>query len=280
MSAWGDGPDADAVDLPAPRVDPAVYDEEYYLHGCTGGAEWSASEGERFHPIYLGTLRKAGLRPGEVVVDIGTGRGELLVVALESGAERAIGIEYATSAVALAERTLDLHGVGDRAEVHLADARRCPIADESADLVTMLDIAEHLAPDELVGTFREAHRILRPGGRLILHTMPNRSIYEVTYRLQRMRPGRSGWPVDPRNDYERAMHINEQTVRGLRRTLRTAGFPNPDVAVGAWIHTLHVPDTKAKRTYHRLAKLPWLRRFGVADIWAVAHRAPATGRRT
>jgi ubiquinone/menaquinone biosynthesis C-methylase UbiE len=258
--------------LPAPAVAAEVYDEEYYTHGCAGADEWTESGGREFNPIYEGTLRKAGLRGGETVVDIGTGRGELLVVAVQHGAARAVGVEYSPSAVALAEKTLALHGVEDRTEVHLADARRSPVPDRFADLVTMLDIAEHLAPEELLATCTDAHRILRPGGRLILHTLPSRSIYEITYRLQRMRPGRGDWPQNPRNDYERAMHVNEQTVTSLRRVLRKAGFSRPSVGVGEWMHTAHVPDEGARRTYHRLAKLPMLKRLGAADIWAVARR--------
>jgi SAM-dependent methyltransferase len=261
--------------LPAPAVDPDVYDDDYYLTACAGADEWADSGGQTFNGMYAGTLAKAGLRPGEVVVDIGTGRGELLVVAVANGAARAIGVEYSTSAVELARQTLALHDVTDQAEIHQADARRLPVADCSADLVTMLDIAEHLAPDELLAVCAEAHRILRPGGRLIIHTLPNRSIYTVTYRLQRLRPGRRAWPRDPRNDYERRMHINEQTVSGLARTLRRAGFRRPRVSVGKWVATYHVPDKRAARTYHRLAKLPGLRRLGAGDIWAVAYRAAA-----
>src|SRR4051812_32253261 len=171
------GTQADA--LPPPAVDPSVYDHDYYVHTCAGAQEWTESDGRIFNPLYEGSLRKVGLGPGQTLVDIGTGRGEMLVVAVQHGAARAIGIEYSPSAVALAQQTLAVHELQDRAEVHLADARRSPVESETADLVTMLDLVEHLAPDELLATCHEAHRLLRPGGRLLIHTTPNKTIYSV-----------------------------------------------------------------------------------------------------
>jgi SAM-dependent methyltransferase len=49
------------------------------------------------------------------------------------------------------------------------DAHRLPFADGSLDLVTALDVLEHLQDDH--GAARELHRVLRPGGRLVV-TVP------------------------------------------------------------------------------------------------------------
>lgn len=274
-SARGDDSgSSDAGDHPAPLVSPDVYDEEYYRTACAGYEEWAASEGASFAGIYPGSLARAGFRAGEVVLDVGTGRGEMLAVAVEQGAARAIGVEYSSAAVELARQTLDVHGVGDRAEVHLADARALPVEDDEADLATMVDVVEHLSPDELDRVFREVLRALRPGGRLFVHTMPNRTVYEVTYRLQRsLVPGRRrSWPPDPRNDYERTMHVNEQTVTSLRRALARAGFTRVRVELGQFVYTDFVPDDRAKRLYRRLARFRPTRRFGAGDLFAIAYR--------
>jgi len=45
-----------------------------------------------------------------------------------------------------------------------------PFEDSYFDLVTMLAVVEHLAPNSLVTLFQEVHRVLRPGGRLIITT--------------------------------------------------------------------------------------------------------------
>ncbi|HET9913121.1 MAG TPA: class I SAM-dependent methyltransferase [Anaerolineales bacterium] len=45
-----------------------------------------------------------------------------------------------------------------------------PFEDEYFDLVTMLAVVEHLAPNSLVMLFQDVHRVLRPGGRLIITT--------------------------------------------------------------------------------------------------------------
>lgn len=254
--------------LPKPAVDPSAYDESYYREWCAGYEEWVGSDGSSVAGIYPGFLARSGMRPGDVVVDIGTGRGELLAVAVERGASRADGVEYSPDAVAMALRTIEVHGVADRAAVHLADARAIPLDDGVADLVCRVDVVEHLTSDELDQALAEARVApVRVGGRVVAHTMPNRLVYDVTYRLQRLWPGRRSWPADPRVELERVMHVNEQTARTLRRVFERAGFET-EVSLGEWIHTEHVPTLGAKRLYHRLARLGPLAHLGVADLWA------------
>jgi len=58
----------------------------------------------------------------------------------------------------------------------LADGHHIPFANESFDLITGNMVVEHLQDPGLV--FRELHRILAPGGRILLHT-PNLANYLV-----------------------------------------------------------------------------------------------------
>lgn len=260
--------------LSEPAVPADAYDESYYLQWCAGYEEWRESDGAEYAGIYPGTLARARLEPGEVLVDLGTGRGELLAAAIDVGASEAIGIDYSTDAIKLTQRTLEARGVAERARAIAGDIRDLPLADRTADLVTMLDVVEHLTPTELDLALREARRVLRPGGRLLVHTAPNRTVYELTYRLQRLAvPGRARrWPKDPRNEFEQRMHVNEQTRRKLRRSLRAAGFASVKVELGLWQWAGFVPDERPRRLYRRLARLGPLAQFAVMDIWAEALR--------
>jgi SAM-dependent methyltransferase len=262
----GDGP---APDLPDPVVPATEYTANYFLQRCGGHDEWASSNGTEMAGMYGGALQKLRLQPGEIVVDVGTGRGELLALAVKMGAARAVGVEYSPDAVALARRTIVVHDVGDRAEVLLADARAIPLEDATADAVTMLDVVEHLAPHELDRSLREAYRLLRPGGRILIHTFPTRTIFNVYKAQRRLVPGRAKrWPADPRDPLEILMHINEQTPRRLRRSLTAVGF-RARTELGQWVWTDYVPECspRARRMYGYLARFPATRRFGVANLW-------------
>jgi cyclopropane fatty-acyl-phospholipid synthase-like methyltransferase len=264
----------DRRNLPDPVVPPDVYDEQYYETCCGGYEEWKASHGAQAAGIYHYALGRAGFQPGEVLVDVGSGRGELLALAVKAGASRAVGIEYAEAAVRLAQKTLAAQGA-EAAEAIAGDARDLPLEDGMADLVTMLDVVEHLAPAELDAALREAHRVLKPGGRLLVHTFPSRTLYDTTYRFQRnaLPWRRRTWPADPRLDVERLMHVNEQTVPGLGASLRAAGFIDVRSEPGDWVYDDFVPAERAKRLYRRLAKVGPLKRFGAANMWAEGRKA-------
>ena len=219
--------------------------------------------------LYVGMLGRAAFQPGEVLIDIGTGRGELLALAVELGAARAYGIEYSEDALALARKTIDVHRAGDRAMAVLADARAVPLDDGIADLVTLIDVVEHLAPAELDASLCEAYRLLRPGGRILVHTFPTSTIRKVYGVQRRLVPGRSRrWPADPRLAVEVLMHVNEQTPRRLKRSLERAGF-RATATLGEWVWAGYVPesDVRARRLYVHLARFRPTRRFGVANVF-------------
>lgn len=259
-------------ELPAPAVSPDLYDEEYFREWCAGYDEWVTSNGRKVAGIYPGFLKRAGFRHDDVVVDMGTGRGELPVTAVELGARRAVGVEYSAAAVAMAQQTLAQHGVADRAEILLADVRSVPLPDGCADLVCFVDVVEHLTPDELHAALLEARRLLRPGGKAVAHTMPNRLTYDVTYRALQATVGRR-WPKNPRHPHELTMHVNEHTARSLRRAFTNAGF-RVDVELGEWIRDEHPPSARIRRLYRLGAKLGPVAHLTVADLWAYG-TAPA-----
>ncbi|MEJ7782316.1 MAG: hypothetical protein WKF99_07080 [Solirubrobacteraceae bacterium] len=70
------------AELPAPLVPPEAYTKAYYRESCMGARAWSATGGAGADALYA---RRSALRPGDVLVDVGCGRGELLVEALRVG---------------------------------------------------------------------------------------------------------------------------------------------------------------------------------------------------
>jgi SAM-dependent methyltransferase len=94
------------------------------------------------------------------VVDIGCGSGRNLMV-LRTYADRVMGLDRSTAALQLAAA----RGLA----VARADAQALPFGNGSADLLTAFDVLEHL--DDDMRALAEFHRVLRPGG-LILLTVP------------------------------------------------------------------------------------------------------------
>ncbi|HVA35309.1 MAG TPA: class I SAM-dependent methyltransferase, partial [Stellaceae bacterium] len=106
-------------------------------------------------------LRRAGLRPGQQVVDVAVGTGLLAREALTVTGDRSavLGVDVSEAMLAIARRNLGIALVQGAAEA-------LPLADDVADFVTMGYALRHVA--DLVATFREALRVLRPGGTLLL----------------------------------------------------------------------------------------------------------------
>ena len=111
----------------------------------------------------------ANLRPGEVVVDLGSGGGlDVFLAAKKVGPTgRAIGIDMTAEMIELARRNaarITPEGEASNIEFHQATIDNLPLADNSVDCV-ISNCVINLAPDKKA-VFREIARVLKPGGRL------------------------------------------------------------------------------------------------------------------
>lgn len=235
-------------------VPSTLYDENYFLHVCEGYSEFQDSEGAYLSNRLALAMDNAQITAGMAVLDVGCGRGEVLRHAVGMGA-RVFGIDYARIAVQLSRKlaVMEAHN-GHAIGVYQASAMLLPFADHLFDRVLMLDIVEHLYPDELATAYQEALRVLKPGGKLIIHTAPNvlydRYAYPVV-RLVRMALGQGkDYPRDPRAIIPENLHVhvNEQSMFSLARELKREGF----VDVTAWLST--PPQHRKENPLFKLAR--------------------------
>jgi len=145
-----------------------------------GGMLWSSRVGKlRACDRLIGSVPWRG---DERVLDVGCGRGLLLIVAakrLTTG--KAVGVDIWDAADQSGNRpeaTLQnarLEGVAKRADIMNADAHRLPFANETFDVVLSSLVLHNIhAPPERKEALREMVRVLKGGGYLaildVLHT--------------------------------------------------------------------------------------------------------------
>ncbi len=105
----------------------------------------------------------AKIKPGDTVVDLGSGAGnDCFVARAETGETgRVIGIDMTPAMVDKAKANAAKLGYTN-VEFHLAEIENMPLADNTADVVVS-NCVMNLIPNK-VNAFREVYRITRPGG--------------------------------------------------------------------------------------------------------------------
>lgn len=102
---------------------------------------------------------------GATLLDLGTGTGAMLQAAARAFSRISLhGLDLSPAYIERAKAALGRHP----AEWHRAAAESVPLPDASADLVTAVYLLHELPPQARSATLREAARVLRPGGRLVI----------------------------------------------------------------------------------------------------------------
>ena len=175
-------------------------------------------------------LAALGLRPGDLVLDVGTGFGrhtfELArrghhVVAVDLAADEVLGTKATLHAMAEAGEIAAGTDVG----VLRGDATRLPFVDGAFDAVLTSEVLEHV-PDD-VGALAEMSRVLRPGG-VFAATVPS------------WLPEKINWMLS--DDYHAPAaeggHVRIYSATELKAKLRAAGLV---VSGSHHAHALHSP---------------------------------------
>jgi demethylmenaquinone methyltransferase/2-methoxy-6-polyprenyl-1,4-benzoquinol methylase/phosphoethanolamine N-methyltransferase len=127
---------------------------------------WLTSFGQE-KAIRKQALRVAALKPGEKVLDVGSGTGTLGVAAWRKVRPdgEVTGIDASPEMVELARRKAK--GKGSGATFQVAPIEALPFGDASLDVVLSTFMLHHLPDDVKVMGLAEIARVLKPGGRFV-----------------------------------------------------------------------------------------------------------------
>jgi arsenite methyltransferase len=126
--------------------------------------------------VWAEILLRLGLRGDEQIIDLGCGRGAVLLMVanlLPRGMATGIDVwkanEQSGNALSVTQQNAELEGVAGRVALHTADMQHLPFSDGSFDLVvSSLAIHNIQNPEGRKQAINEAARVLKPGGRLVI----------------------------------------------------------------------------------------------------------------
>ena len=170
-------------------------DELTRLHEDTGGSNHFIDVASRRHAC--DEVMRCVTGPSATVLEIGCSSGFLLnelVAKLPNN--RIVGADYTSGTLEVLGRYLP--GV----PLLQFDLTRCPLPDNFADIIILLNVLEHINDDE--AAVAQLFRIVRPGGAVIIELPASPSLFDVYDRV--------------------LMHHRRYTMCGLTRLVQRHGF--------------------------------------------------------
>ena len=237
----------------------AYYDERFAIvHDDRSGRQARAE---------VEALLGRAVRAGEVVLDPGCGTGwQAAGLRRALPAATVLGADLSTGMLARARAA----GAWPLLQ---ADAEHLPLRAGSVDLVVTRGVLHHL-PD-VTAALAEWHRVLRPGGAVVVVSEPTPAVEKDGAVLVRGLLPLLRRPLTPVEDFwelaSMAANLHVFTAEGLAAQAREAGFADVRLTTADWLSTLVLTASYVVHGRRRglARRVPW------RALEAVAHRADA-----
>jgi len=140
------------------------------VYTCAYFHDWSdaldAAQANKLDMI----CRKLRLKPGETMLDIGSGWGSLACHAAQRYGVKATGVTLSEEQIAYAREKVQRLGLADKVTFELRDYALLEGA-ERFDKITSVGMFEHIGVSHFDTYFQTVHRLLKPGGLYLHHAI-------------------------------------------------------------------------------------------------------------
>jgi ubiquinone/menaquinone biosynthesis C-methylase UbiE len=213
-------------------IDPKIFDKNYYFNICLGSEEFKNSGGRKLHPNVERMIDSLQLTKNMDVLEIGCGRGDTSLYVAKK-VHSVVGIDYSPEAIKIAKNIRKKFPVTmqKKSDFEIMDATQLSFADNSFDYVILIDVINHLDPNEVEKMLKEISRVLKKGGKLFIRTCTNPLLLTKTYPYYILPMNKfmtwidkkikktdyDSLPENPRTAEQELQHINEATYFTLKK---------------------------------------------------------------
>jgi demethylmenaquinone methyltransferase/2-methoxy-6-polyprenyl-1,4-benzoquinol methylase len=178
-------------------------------------------------------VRLAGVRPGDIVLDVACGTGDLTLAFTKTPAGSVLGLDFTYEMLTLAREKSRGRTRNTTPPMYLAgDATQLPLADASADVVSIAFGIRNVTKP--AAAMREFSRVLRPGGRLVIleFSTPDNRLIRGAYNFyfQHIMPRTASWIARDQSGAYRYLPQSVQTFiqrDQMLQLIHDAGMINP-----------------------------------------------------